>query len=276
MGVLKIRLTGGEPLLRKDVLHIIKKIRSDSPKIDIALTTNGTLLKRYAQPLKAAGLTRITVRLDTLDKNLFSFLNGNHANVDQILKGIKAAEEAGFFPIKINAVIQKGLNDRTMVDLIKFFRGTPHILRFIEYMDVGNQNDWTLDKVVPSENLRAWINERFPLAPLSPNYKGEVAKRYRYQDNKGEIGFISAVSQPFCDTCHRLRLSADGKLYLCLFASQGIDIKSLLRAYTSDDIIRQSIKKIWTQRREQYSQKRYSNPDEDRKFKKVEMYEIGG
>ncbi|HEX7914569.1 MAG TPA: GTP 3',8-cyclase MoaA, partial [Rudaea sp.] len=218
LGVRKLRLTGGEPLLRRDLPHLVEQLARISGIDDIAMTTNGVLLPKFAQVLRDAGLHRLTVSLDTLDADTFRKLSGGRGEVAEVLAGIEAAERAGFSKIKLNCVVMRGVNDAQVLDLVERFRGTGYIVRFIEYMDVGTVNHWRGDAVVPSAELIARIGARWPLESLQPNYRGEVAERYRFADGAGEVGFISSVSQPFCGDCSRARLSADGKLYTCLFA----------------------------------------------------------
>jgi GTP 3',8-cyclase len=274
-GVRKLRLTGGEPLLRRDLPELVRMLAQIPHVEDLALTTNGVLLPRLAAPLRAAGLQRLTISLDTLDAATFRHLSGGRGEVDDVLAGIAAAEEAGFAGLKLNCVVMRGINDTQLLDLIERFRGSGHIVRFIEYMDVGTINGWRGELVVPSAELHARINARWPLAPLQPGYRGEVAKRYGFADGAGEIGFISSVSQPFCGDCTRARLSADGKLYTCLFAQAGYDLRGPLRAGASDIEIEKLVAARWSQRDDRYSERRAelralgSN-------EKVEMYTIGG
>jgi cyclic pyranopterin phosphate synthase len=240
---------------------------------DVALTTNGMLLAKYATELKAAGLARITVSLDSLDPQVFAQMSGGFGGVAEVLEGIEAAQRAGLAPIKVNAVIQRGVNEHTALDLVQHFRGTGVIVRFIEYMDVGNRNDWHADRVVPSRELVAAIHARWPIAALERNYRGEVAERYAFADGQGELGFISSVSQPFCGDCSRARLSSEGKLYTCLFATSGTDLRSALRGGASDDEMLDLLAGIWQQRGDRYSElRRTRNARED----KVEMFHIGG
>ena len=225
-GVEKIRITGGEPLVRRDLPLLIEKLTAIDGLRDITLTTNGTLLRAQAQSLRDAGLDRITVSLDSLDDEVFQSMNDVGAHVDTVLDGIAAAAEAGLNPIKVNAVVQGGVNDHTMVELARHFRGTGHIVRFIEYMDVGNSNGWKLDGVVPAAEIIRGIDAEFPLEPLDASYRGEVARRYRYKDGQGEVGLIASISQPFCGDCTRARLSPEGELYTCLFAAAGTDLRA--------------------------------------------------
>ncbi len=276
LGVLKLRLTGGEPLLRENLSELILKLSKISNINDLTLTTNGILLSKYAQKLRSAGLKRITVSLDTLDDQIFQSMTGNRAPVDHVFEGIRAAEEAGFDLIKINAVIQKGINDHTILDLVRRFKGSGHILRFIEYMDVGNRNNWKPQLVMPSLDIVRIIDNIFPMSPIEPNYHGEVAERYQFKDGSGEIGFISSITQPFCGTCTRARLSTNGTFYTCLFASSGVDLKKPLREGATDNELLCTIKAVWQGREDRYSEKRFFiNPTEQRS-KKIEMYQIGG
>jgi cyclic pyranopterin phosphate synthase len=241
---------------------------------DIALTTNGILLAKYATELKASGLSRITVSLDSLDPDIFAAMSGGFGGVAQVLEGIDAARAVGLTPIKINTVVQRGVNDHSVLDLIERFRGTDVIVRLIEFMDVGNRNQWDASLVVPSAELAARIHARWPLTPLPANYSGEVAERRAFADGAGEIGFISSVSQPFCGSCSRARLASDGKLYTCLFASVGADLRTPLRQGASDDEIAARLRGIWEHRRDRYSEQRAelrSRPEH-----KVEMFHVGG
>lgn len=276
LGVKKIRITGGEPLLRPDLDSLITRITHIKGIEDISLTTNGSLLSAYAESLKKSGLKRLTVSLDSLDKDVYREMNGGRGNVHAVLDGIKAATEAGFESLKINVVVERGRNDHTIIDLVKYIRTTPHILRFIEYMDVGTCNEWSMDRVVSSKEILNLIKAEFPLEPVNPNYFGEVAKRYRFKDGKGEIGFISSVTENFCGKCTRARLSTDGKLYTCLFANKGHDLKGLLNNNSSNEEISRMIQDIWKKREDRYSELRsdfiaLKNPPE-----KVEMFHIGG
>lgn len=271
IGVRKVRLTGGEPLLRKNLPDLIERLARIPELEDIALTTNGSLLEKQALALKQAGLHRLTVSLDALDAGVFSQLSGGRGQVSDVLKGIDAAEAAGFSALKINAVIQRGINEDQVLPLVEKFRGTNHVLRFIEFMDVGNCNGWLMQDVVPSKQLQASINQRWPLQPVSANYRGEVASRYCFADGKGEIGFVSSVSEPFCGDCHRARLSADGHVYTCLFAGKGHDIRAELEQ--GEDVLNQKLNKIWTDRADRYSELRHSQTKQN---KKIEMYYIGG
>ena len=275
-GVEKVRLTGGEPLLRPGLSGLIRDLSTIEGIDDLALTTNGLLLEQYTDELKRAGLKRLTVSLDTLDPQIFRHMSGGKGDVEQVLRGIAAAERAGFKNIKINTVVQKGVNDHTILDLIEHFRGSGHIIRFIEYMDVGNCNHWDLSNVVSSASLLKTIQAHFPLDPLSANYNGEVAARYRFRDGAGEIGFISSVTQPFCGSCTRARLSTDGKIYTCLFASSGSDIRLRLRSGAGDAELRDFIQTLWSKREDRYSEQRNSFNASHKASQRIEMFQIGG
>lgn len=274
-GVCKLRLTGGEPLLRRDLPHLIEMLARIPGIEDIAMTTNGVLLPKFAQALRDAGLHRLTVSLDTLDAATFRTLCGGRGEVAEVLAGIDAAERAGFAKIKLNCVVMRGVNDAQVLDLVERFRGTGHIVRFIEYMDVGTVNHWRGDMVVPSAELIARLAARWPLEPLQPNYRGEVAERYRFADGAGEVGFISSVSQPFCGDCSRARLSADGKLYTCLFARLGYDLRESLRAGASDEELAALITQRWARRTDRYSEQRAELRARGEQ-KHVEMFAVGG
>ncbi|MFA6242820.1 MAG: GTP 3',8-cyclase MoaA, partial [Candidatus Hydrogenedentales bacterium] len=256
LGVSKLRITGGEPLIRKNLPDLIAMLATIDEIADIALTTNGILLAARAKALKEAGLHRLTVSLDSLDEATFARMTGGRGSVHGVLEGIAASEEAGFAPIKINVVVQRGVNDATVMDLVKRFRGTGHILRFIEYMDVGNMNGWHPGDVVPSSEILARIHAEFPLEPISRGYRGEVASRYRWCDGAGEIGFVSSVTEPFCRDCTRARLSADGKVYTCLFATHGTDLRGPLRAGVDDDGLLCVLESMWRVRKDRYSELR--------------------
>ncbi len=275
MGVRKVRVTGGEPLLRHGLHALIRQLSEVEGVDDLALTTNGTLLDRMAGQLRREGLGRLTVSLDSLDPEVFSHLNGGKLSLDRVLAGIAAAEQAGFDSMKINCVVQKGVNDHTLVDLARHFKGSGHILRFIEFMDVGTRNAWELDRVVPAKEILARIDAEFPLEPLAPGYPGEVARRWRYRDGQGEIGVVSSVSNPFCGGCTRARLTTDGRLVTCLFAAGGVDLRAPLRAGATDDELRERIREIWSQRSDRYSEERTEGLG-TRRPARVEMYEIGG
>jgi cyclic pyranopterin phosphate synthase len=278
LGVRKLRLTGGEPLLRANLADLVGDL-SIIPEIeDIALTTNGVLLARHAVDLRANGLKRVTVSLDTLDREVFARMSGGFAALDEVLLGIDAALAAGLAPVKINTVVERGVNDHTVLDLLEHFRGKPVIVRFIEFMDVGNRNAWRPEMVVPSRELADRINMRWPIHPISENYRGEVAKRWQFDDGAGEIGFISSVSQPFCGDCSRARLSSEGKFYTCLFATHGLDLREAMRAGASDDEILQMIRGTWQGRNDRYSELRGVSlrTAQTGGEKKIEMYYIGG
>jgi cyclic pyranopterin phosphate synthase len=275
-GVRKIRLTGGEPLLRANLADLIGDLTSIAGVDDVALTTNGILLARHAAELKAAGLNRITVSLDSLDPEVFARMSGGFGGVNEVLAGIEAAQRADLTPIKINAVVQRGVNDHTVLDLVDRFRGSGVIVRFIEYMDVGNRNHWEAERVVPSRELADMINARWPIEPLERNYRGEVARRYGFADGAGEVGFISSVTQAFCGDCSRARLSSDGAMYTCLFAAHGLSLRDPLRAGATDDELAELIRQIWSGRQDRYSELRANLRQASGDHTKVEMYYIGG
>lgn len=276
LGVSKIRLTGGEPLLDRNIAELVERIAVLPGVEDLALTTNGTLLEKYAQRLASAGLHRVTVSLDSIDKAVFRQMSGGRGDLDRVLAGIDAAESAGLGPIKINVVVQKGVNDHSALDLLEHFRGTGTIVRLIEFMDVGNRNGWRMSQVVPSRVLLDEVQKRWPLRAVGKNYPGEVARRYEYVDGGGEIGFISSVTEPFCGDCSRARLSADGMLYTCLFANQGTDLRESLRNGADDDELNGILSSIWLQRADRYSELRRPDIAEHHVLRKVEMYRIGG
>jgi cyclic pyranopterin phosphate synthase len=275
-GVRKIRLTGGEPLLRANLADLVGDLTSIAGVEDVALTTNGILLARHAAELKAAGLHRITVSLDSLDPQVFARMSGGFGGVNEVLAGIEAAQRADLTPIKVNAVVQRGVNDHSVLDLVERFRGTGVIVRFIEYMDVGNRNHWDAERVVPSKELVNLIGTRWPIEPLEHNYRGEVARRYAFSDGAGEVGFISSVTQPFCGDCSRARLSSDGALYTCLFAAHGVTLRDPLRAGATDDELSQLIRQLWSDREDRYSELRANLRQASGDHTKVEMYYIGG
>ncbi len=275
LGVRKLRLTGGEPLLRRDLPHLVEQLARIPGVEDIAMTTNAVLLPKFAQALRDAGLHRLTVSLDTLDAPTFRQMSGGKGEVADVLDGIAAAERAGFAKIKLNCVVMRGVNDAQIVDLVERFRGTGHIVRFIEYMDVGTVNQWRGESVVSSAELIARIGAHWPLEPLQPNYRGEVAERYRFSDGAGEVGFISSVSQPFCGDCSRARLSADGKLYTCLFARTGYDLRAPLRAGAREAELAELIAARWAQRTDRYSEQRAELRGRGEQ-KHVEMFAVGG
>jgi cyclic pyranopterin phosphate synthase len=276
LGVRKVRLTGGEPLLRPNLSELVGELTTIEGVQDVALTTNAVLLSQHAAELKANGLHRITVSLDSLDPKIFKQMSGGFGERDRVLEGIQAALDAGLTPIKINAVVQRGLNDHTALDLIEHFRGTGIIVRFIEYMDVGNRNHWSLDRVVSSKELLVRIAQRWPLHAVQENYHGEVAERYAFDDGIGEIGFISSVTNPFCGACTRARLSSEGVFYTCLFANSGLDLRSPLREGASDDQLLELIANAWSNRQDRYSEQRSSLQAQEQPIKKIEMYYIGG
>ena len=276
LGATKLRLTGGEPLLRPNLPDLIRNLKKIDGVTDLSLTTNGSLLAAHARALKDAGLNRITVSLDALDDTIFKTMNGQRGDVAKVLQGIQKCEEINFESIKINTVLQKGINDHQVIDLIKYFKGRKPILRFIEYMDVGNCNHWNVKSVVASSDTVAIINKLFPIEPMDSNYYGEVASRYRFLDGDGEVGFISSISQPFCQTCTRARLSTDGKVYTCLFASQGTDLRALLRQNASDDQLLRTLQSLWKKRDDHYSELRTQKPSSEKSHPKVEMFQIGG
>ncbi|HJM88497.1 MAG TPA: GTP 3',8-cyclase MoaA [Dehalococcoidia bacterium] len=276
LGVQKFRLTGGEPLLRADLpklIAMLSAIEGDGDGVDLALTTNASLLAAQADALAEAGLDRITVSLDSLDDGVFRAMNDAEIPVTRVLEGIEAATAAGLGPVKINAVVRRGVNDHTLVDLARHFKGTGHIVRFIEFMDVGTTNGWNLGEVVTSADLIERINAELPLVPLEPNYDGEVAKRWAYADGEGEIGLITSVTEPFCATCTRARISADGRLYTCLFAIQGIDLRAALREGIDDGALADLIRGVWAEREDRYSELRSSASGD---LPRIEMSYIGG
>ena len=275
LGVSKIRITGGEPLLRVNLTDFIGDLSTIDKIKDIALTTNGVLLKKYAYELRASGLDRITVSLDSIDPHEFKLMTGGRGDLDRVLSGIDEAQRAGFKDIKINAVIKKGINENNILKMVEYFRDQPVILRFIEYMDVGNINDWQQQETIPSSEIIELISNKWSLSPIKQNYEGEVASRFIFDDIGTEIGFISSMTNPFCGSCTRARLSSDGKLYNCLFASKGMDIKSLIRSEIDDNTIEEKIISIWRSRDDRYSELRYLNQNNKEK-EKVEMYYIGG
>ena len=272
LGVNKLRLTGGEPLLRKRLPDLIARLSSIEGLDDLALTTNGSLLAAQAQALHRAGLRRLTVSLDALDSDLFRSMSGGRGEVAAVLAGIEAATKAGFASLKINCVIQQGINEDQVLPLVEHFRGSGHVLRFIEYMDVGTCNGWQRAQVVPSALLRDRISAVWPLQPLDPNYRGEVATRYRFEDGRGEIGFVSSVSETFCGDCHRARVSADGRLYTCLFASEGTDLRATLA--NGEDALVETMGQLWSRREDRYSELRGER--ESARGRHVEMFLIGG
>ncbi len=272
IGTRKLRLTGGEPLLRKRLPDLVRRLAAIPGLDDIALTTNGVLLAQQAPALHDAGLRRITVSLDALDPQVFADMSGRRGRVEQVLAGIDAAVAAGFTRLKINAVVQRGVNEDEVLPLVEHFRGSGHVVRFIEFMDVGDSNGWRRDRMVPSSVLRDRIAARWPLHPLQADYRGEVAERYGFDDGGGEIGFVSSVSAPFCGDCHRARVSADGRLFTCLFASVGVDLRTTLAS--GEAALAEHVAGLWRARGDRYSELRGSPEVRDRR--RVEMYLIGG
>jgi cyclic pyranopterin phosphate synthase len=273
LGTQKIRLTGGEPLMRKGIEELIAMLRGELPAVDLTLTTNGSALKAKARALKAAGLDRITVSLDSLDDATFRAMNDVDFPVAKVLEGIDAAAAAGLSPIKVNMVVKRGVNDHQVIDVARHFKGSGHIVRFIEFMDVGSTNHWRMDDVIPSAQVVYHLSEVFPIDPVEANYSGEVAERWKYRDGSGEFGVISSVTHAFCGTCTRARLSTDGQLFTCLFAQRGYDLKAMMRAGKSEEEIRGAIAAIWEARDDHYSEIRTA---ETAKARKIEMSYIGG
>ncbi len=276
LGVGKLRLTGGEPLLRPHLAELVTRLRGIDGIVDLALTTNGVLLARQAQELRNAGLDRVTISLDTLDPAVFHRMSGNRGALEDVLAGIEAAQAAEFpGGIKLNTVVQRGINEHTVLDLIERFRHTAIIPRFIEYMDVGNRNGWTEDAVVPSSELLAMIDARWPVEPVPAHQRGEVATRFRFRDGGGEIGMISSISKPFCGDCTRARLGSDGQLYTCLFATHGTDLRTPVRDGSSDEQLLERLRKVWRDRSDRYSEKR-AELRKSRSAEKIEMHYVGG
>ena len=276
LGVQKLRITGGEPLLRADLPSLIERLARIESVDEIALTTNATLLPRMADRLRDAGLTRVSVSLDSLDDAVFRQMNGDKLLPGAVLEGIDAAAAAGLTPLKINCVVQKGVNDHTLVEMARHFQGSGHIVRFIEFMDVGTRNGWELSQVLPASEILSRIDAELPVESIGPNYRGEVAQRWRYRDGSGEIGIIASVSQPFCGDCHRARLTTDGRLVTCLFASGGTDLRLPLRAGASDDELREIVAGTWTQRVDRYSEERSEGSADLCSPDRIEMYQVGG
>ena len=274
LGAVKVRLTGGEPLVRNEIERLVAMLSHLDRVEDLTMTTNAYMLPQKAQELRESGLQRVTISLDTLDDEVFKRMNGRGFGTQRVLLGIDAAERVGLRPIKINSVVQRGVNDHTIVDLARYFKDRGHIVRFIEYMDVGNLNDWKLDHVVPAEEIVAMIDAEMPLEPIDSNYRGEVALRYRYRDGGGEIGVIASVTKPFCGDCTRLRLSAEGRIYTCLFANVGTDLRDPMRAGATDEDLESLVRGTWAVRVDRYSEERTSATEPRRE--KVEMYHIGG
>jgi cyclic pyranopterin phosphate synthase len=277
LGVRKLRLTGGEPLLRRDLDKLITMLAAVEGIHDIALTTNGALLAAKAKALAAAGLRRVTVSLDSLDDTVFMALNDAGFPVARVLEAIAAAADAGLVPVKVNMVVRRGVNEQSILPMAAHFRHSGHVLRFIEYMDVGTTNGWRLEEVVPAAEIISLIGGQWPLEAVDPAYPGEVARRYRYRDGAGEIGVIASVTQPFCRGCTRARLAADGQLYTCLFAAAGHDLRGPLRAGASDQALREQISATWAGRADRYSERRTRQTSRTRQVQpKVEMSHIGG
>jgi cyclic pyranopterin phosphate synthase len=272
LGVEKVRLTGGEPLLRRELERLVAMLAT-IPGLDLTLTTNGSLLPQKAVTLADAGLQRVTVSLDSLHDEVFKAMNDVDVPVERVLAGIEAAAAAGLAPVKVNMVVKRGVNEDSILPMARYFRDSGHILRFIEYMDVGHTNGWRLDDVVPADEIVARIHDELPLEPVEPNYAGEVARRFRYADGSGELGVIASVTQPFCGACTRARLSAEGRLYTCLFATRGHDLRALLRGGASDGELADAISAVWRTRGDRYSELRSA---ETADLPKVEMSYIGG
>lgn len=273
LGVHKLRLTGGEPLLRPQLPELVQRLSAITGIEDLAMTTNAILLPRLADKLKQAGLGRITVSLDSLDENVFKAMSGGRGSVAEVLEGISAAQAAGFKQLKINTVIQKGLNDDNVLDLVRHFRGSGHILRFIEFMDVGNLNHWSRSRVVPSSELLKTIHDRWPLKPVASKAPGETASRYAFLDGAGELGFISSITEPFCGNCSRARVTADGVFYSCLFASRGTELRPLLRNGIDAQSLHDLLLDTWQKRDDRYSEIRNGSAKQE---SKVEMFRMGG
>lgn len=271
-GVRKIRLTGGEPLVRRD-LPVLVEMLAQIPDLDLTLTTNGALLPKYARALKDAGLKRVTVSLDSLDDTVFKAMNDVDFPVAKVLEGMDAAANVGLGPIKVNMVVKRSMNQESILPMARYFRDKGYILRFIEYMDVGHSNGWKMDEVVPAAEIIKTINAEMPLEPIDPNYVGEVAERWRYKDGSGEIGAIASVTQAFCRTCTRARLTAEGKLFTCLFGIKGFDLRELVRGGVGDAEISAAIARVWSKRTDRYSELR---SEKTSSLPKVEMSHIGG
>ncbi|MEK6519534.1 GTP 3',8-cyclase MoaA [Bacillus thuringiensis] len=274
LGVRKLRITGGEPLLRRGLPKLIERLNKIDGVEDIGLTTNGSLLKKFAPDLYKAGLSRVTVSLDSLEEDRFFYLNGNRSKVQRVLEGIQAAAEVGM-KIKINMVVQKGKNEQDILQMAQYFKENKHILRFIEYMDVGNYNGWELGEVISKQEIVDTIHQVMPLERIEANYSGEVATRYRYIGSDEEIGIISSVTDSFCSSCTRARISAEGKLYTCLFASKGNDLRELLRSEHTDEDITDVVRDIWNNREDRYSDQRLNHTNK-KAIPKIEMSHIGG
>ena len=276
LGASKLRITGGEPLLRAGLADLVGDLSRLDGVEDIALTTNGVLLAQQAAALAAAGLDRVTVSLDAVDEELFQRMSGGRGRLQSVLDGMAEARSAGLDPIKINAVVQRGINDRHVMELVRHFRGSGMILRLIEYMDVGTINNWNVSQTVPAEELVERIHRVWPLRALGANYAGEVARRYAFVDGQGELGFITSVTQPFCGACNRARLSSDGRLFTCLFAAQGLDLRGPMRAGASDGELLELMRACWKERKDRYSELRATKGKMESAIPKVEMYYIGG
>jgi GTP 3',8-cyclase len=273
LGARKLRITGGEPLLRSDLPRLVESLAQLPSRPDLALTTNGFLLADQAKELAVAGLSRVTVSLDSLDPEVFARMNGKGFPLSRVLEGIEAAQRAGLSPLKLNCVVQRGVNDHTLVDLAAHFRGSDVIVRFIEFMDVGTLNDWNRGDVVTAREIRDRIHGAFPLEPVAASYRGEVAQRFRYADGRGEIGIIGSVTQPFCGDCTRARLSADGHLFTCLFATRGVDLKTPLRSGVGEEALARRVAELWRARGDRYSEQRAEHAA---RAAKIEMFRIGG
>ena len=271
-GVRKIRLTGGEPLVRRDVPVLVDML-AKNPDLDLTLTTNGALLAKHARALKDAGLKRVTVSLDSLDNDTFKAMNDADFPVEKVLEGMDVASQVGLGPIKVNMVVKRSMNEGSILPMARYFREKGYILRFIEYMDVGHSNGWRMEEVVPAAEIVKMIDAEMPLEPLNPNYQGEVAERWRYKDGSGEIGVVASVTQAFCRTCTRARLTAEGKLFTCLFGIKGFDLRELVRGGASDEEISQAIARVWSKRTDRYSEIR---SEKTVTLPKVEMSHIGG
>ncbi len=272
LGVRKVRITGGEPLLRHDLPQLIGML-AEVDGIELALTTNGALLPKFARELVDAGLRRVTVSLDSLDDDIFRAMNDAEFSVAEVLDGIDAAAAVGLSPIKINAMVRRGVNEDSVVELAKHFRGSGHVVRFIEFMDVGTTNNWRTEDVFPGAEIVERISAEFPAEPIEPAYRGEVARRWRYTDGQGEFGVITSVTQPFCGDCTRARLSAEGILYTCLFAAEGTDLRDTLRSGGSDESLRKLLRGIWQAREDRYSERRFADGERP---SRIEMSYIGG
>jgi len=274
-GVQKLRLTGGEPLLRKGIEDLVARLALIPDVKDITLTTNGSLLARKAKDLAAAGLRRVTVSLDSMDDAVFMAMNDAGFGVQTVLDGIAAAAKAGLTPVKINMVVKRGVNDDSILEMARYFKGSQHILRFIEYMDVGTTNGWRLDDVVPGQEIIEMLDNEFGIESVGPSYRGEVAKRWRYRDGTGEVGVITSVAQPFCGDCTRARISAEGVVYTCLFAIKGTDLRQVMRDGANDETLDEVVSSMWTKRTDRYSEIR-SEQTTGLRIRKVEMSHIGG